>query len=154
MLKVLLAIFKLLAPVGIQNDPEKQHAWRWAVFTVLMVVIVVISSSLLLVTGEFPGIDSGYVSRVDVKAMSADVASRAKTSDLNATQSVVGQITARIDFITKSSMEESIRSKLTTACVTKDLAFKSELEQEVAQLEDQYYALTKEGYRQPECSEL
>jgi hypothetical protein len=154
MLKVLLAIFKLLAPVGIQNDPEKQHAWRWAVFTVLMVVIVVISSSLLLVTGEFPGIDSGYASRVEVKAMSADVASRAKTSDLNATQSVVGQITARIDFITKSSMEESIRSKLTTACVTKDLAFKSELEQEVAQLEDQYYALTKTGYRQPECSEL
>ena len=66
----------------------------------------------------------------------------------------MGQITARIDFIAKSSMEESIRSKLTTACITKDQAFKSELEQEVTQLEDQYYALTKEGYRQPECSEL
>lgn len=59
-----------------------------------------------------------------------------------------------VNLILEDSMEDSIRAKLRLRCNTKDADFRKDLSNEVNGIERQYFALTKQGYRQPTCEEL
>lgn len=150
MLKVLLAIFKVIAPVGIKDDPEGQQAWRWAVFICILTLMVGVWFELLYATGKVMG-STGYVQHAELLSATQ---TKAAVADLQVVTQALSKVSSSVDFLTRESIEQSIRSKLATACMTRDQAFKAELSQEVQQLEDRYYALTQQGYRQPQCSEL
>jgi flagellar basal body-associated protein FliL len=150
--KVLIQLFRLLLPIGTENDAHAQHAWRWAVSIVLLVVIICGWVAVLFATGTLFG--TGYVQHSELAPINSAIAARAPTAAIQTLAQSITKISTSVNFLTKESIEGAIRDKLTIACKTKDHAFKVELEQEVMQLEDRYYDLTNQGYKQPTCAEL
>lgn len=150
MLKILTAILKLIAPVGLKDDPEGQQAWRWAVFICILILMGSVWVQLLYADGKVMG-SSGYVQRAQ---MESELANRAQVVDLATVTQTLAKVSDSVDFLTRESIEQAIRAKLTTACMTQDRAFKAELSAEVQQLEERYYSLTNKGFRQPGCDEL
>jgi uncharacterized membrane protein YhdT len=153
MWKVLVQIFKLMLPIGTQNDPNAQNSWRWAISIVLLLVIVCGWLAILYATGKLLG-SSGYVQHAELQQITSAIAAKAPAADLQMLTKSVSSIDSSVKFLTRESIEAAIRAKLTTACKTKDHEFKVELDQEVMQLEDRYYTLTGQGYQQPQCQEL
>lgn len=117
------------------------------------IALLVAVSSLALAFGYVPGFD-GFVRHSELAQRMTEGAALRQviTTRLDSQEGA-------INLITKNSIEASIRAKLVTRCMTKDAAFRSELSEEIAKLEDEYYALTTKmgmpsGYRQPACDEL
>lgn len=68
--------------------------------------------------------------------------------------SAVVPLNSKLKDIDSAELEQSINSKLRIACVTPEKDYHEELMDEVRELEEKYYHLTGDGYRQPECSQL
>jgi hypothetical protein len=92
--------------------------------------------------GVFPGYERADAHAADIARLTKQVGDQ------------ISSVNSGLVFLKQESMEEAIRSKLTTACMTQDHAFQVELQREVNDLEKRYYALTGQGYRQPACAEL
>lgn len=75
-------------------------------------------------------------------------------ANINKIAAAVTLQTNRLDLVTTQSIEQTINEKLRIACSTDEKDYKAELYGDIQQLEDRYYRLTGQGYRQPTCDQV
>jgi hypothetical protein len=102
-----------------------------------------------LAFGRVPWLFPGFVEHTELNQI-IDAASQTRQAILNQQKTEQSDIV----FLKKESIESAIRAKISIRCMTSDKAFKSNLSEEIQRLEDQYFSLTGQGYRQPNCDEI
>jgi hypothetical protein len=134
---------------------RQRQTWRWGVASMLCLLGAGLAVHVLFSAGEFPEVFEGYARGNSVQTLRRDVEQGNARIDDN-----IKGLSGQLDFIRLQLIEQSIRSKVETRCMTKDKDFAMELTGEIDTLENTYYDITRkdggagEGYRQPSCAEI
>ena len=155
----IVGVLRFLVPPDQPEDAMKVHRWRWSVAIFIWVLLAVVGLYIGADQGLIHGVQ-GRVTHTELNSLREEV-HKTDGDTVNALTRVLTRLDTQdgeLKLITASSLAESIRSKLTSWCMTHDANFKRELRQEIDDpmqgLEKKYFDLTGQGYRQPGCDEL
>lgn len=123
-------VVKALVPPK-TNDLEDQQRWRWVVFTVLVSLSASLALHIALSCGWLPSVYPGF-------ALASE------------TQS----IEQKLDLLTTIGLEREMRAKMQELCHETNQEHRSELNDDIARLQREYWTLMKQWYQIPRCDQL
>lgn len=121
---------KILIPPK-TNDLEAQQRWRWVVFSVLLGLCASLGMHIALACGLVPSVYPGF-------ALASE------------TQS----IEKKLDLLTTIGLEREMRAKEQELCHERIPERRSELNDDIARLQREYWSLMKQWYQIPRCDQL
>lgn len=127
--EIALEAFKALVPPK-TNDLEEQQRWRWVVFAAILAMAASLSLHIAISCGYIPG-QSGFALASDQKS-----------------------VQRRVDVIVTISLEHEIRAKTAELCHEKDPSRRSDLNDDIAKLQKEYYEVERQWYNVPGCDKL
>jgi|SRR5215469_3264363 len=141
-LNIIIWFVRLILPSG--ETMEQLYSWARRFSVVFLLLCAALG--FLLAAGDdlIPGVD-GFAKESEVSKIASTI------KPLNAK---IGAVSGTLKFLQIQSIEQAIDGKIKLRCLSTSGENREDLSRDIQRLEDRYYALSNQGYAQPNCYEV